>query len=200
MTLPTLLVPLAFALTIPLSPGVRAVLESHSPDSLLAPLKRHEVVKGKAPEAGEAAFLLGQLHLARGEHRLAADAFSRAAARLDGARKAEARYWAGVSWLGVPDGAQARAVLDEVSGARKPEAQLGIAIAWEQQGRPDKAYETLYNLLRGDPGEAGPAALERIATLADQLHKPDVASRALSRLQRDYPGSFEAVGAFARAP
>jgi tetratricopeptide (TPR) repeat protein len=179
---------------------VRAVLESHSADSVLAPLKHHEVLKGRAPEAGETAFVLGQLHLARGEHRLAADAFSRAAARLDGARKAEARYWAGVAWLGVPDGAQARAVLEEVSGARKPEAQLGIAIAWDLQGRPDKAFDTLSNLLRGDPGEAGPAALERIATLADQLHKPDVASRALSRLQREYPGSFEAEGVFSRAP
>ena len=199
MALP-MMVSLAFALAIPLSPGVRAVLESHSADSLLAPLKHHEVVKGKAPEAGEAAFLLGQLHLARGEHRLAADAFSRAAARLDGARKAEARYWAGVAWLGVPDGAQARAVLEEVTGARKSEAQLGIGIAWELQRRPDKAFATLEALLRADPGEAGPAALERLAALADQLHKPDVTARALSRLQRDYPGSFEAGGVSSRAP
>jgi len=165
-------------------------------DTLVSSLKRLE--SGRPDQGGDAALLLGQLHFARGEYRLAADAFARAAARLDPARKPEARYWVGVSWLGLGDPNQARAALEEVADSDSPRralAQLGIAQAWELAGRPERARQTLETLLAGDPGEAGPAALVRLSVLADAAQQPDIARRARERLMREYPASFEAAGA-----
>src|SRR5688572_29225699 len=58
-------------------------------DSLVLPLRRFEADRARAGEAGEAALVLGHLHAARGEYRPAAEAFGRAAARLDPGRKPE---------------------------------------------------------------------------------------------------------------
>ena len=96
------------------SPALDSLLARHPADSLVAPLRRFESEHGHVSEGGEAALLLGQLHYARGEYRQAADAFARAAARLQPARKPEARYWAGLSWIALKDPQQARASLEEV--------------------------------------------------------------------------------------
>ena len=141
--------------------------------------------------------LLGDLHVARGEYRLAAGAFSRAAAGFDPARKGEALYRAGIAWLGVPDARRARSLLGEVGsgpGARRPEAALGIAFAWSLENQPDRALKLLTRLVANRPGEAGAAALEQLAALADRLGQPGVARSARERLQREYPRSFEAQG------
>ena len=176
-----------------LSPGAPV---SRVADSLVAALKRLE--SGRPDQGGNAALVLGQLHFARGEYRLAADAFARAAARLDPARKPEARYWVGLSWLGLGDPNQARAALEEVADSESPRrslARLGIAQAWELAGRPERARQTLEALLAGDPGEAGAPALARLAALADAAHQPEVSRSARERLMRDYPASNEAAGA-----
>ncbi len=173
-----------------------AVLASHPADSLVAPLRRFELEHLRASEGADAALVLGQLHFARGEYRQACDAYTRAAARLDPARKPEARYWAGLCWLAIKDAAQARAALEEVaqSSARlRPRALLGLAQAWELADRPDRALETLERLLAQDPGESGPAALERVIALAARLERPDLGRRAGERLRRDYPKSIEAA-------
>jgi tetratricopeptide (TPR) repeat protein len=192
---------LALGLVIATS-GVGALdsLLMHVPaDSVAAPLRRFESEHGRFREGAEAALALGRLHFARGEYRQAADAFARAAARLDPARKYEARYWAGLSWLGLREPAQARATLEEVARSdspRRDDAVLGVALAWEQSGRPDRALDVLQTLAgRDDLGEAGPAALERLIALGERQHRPDVAQRARVRLLRDYPASIEAARA-----
>jgi tetratricopeptide (TPR) repeat protein len=167
-----------------------------SADSLALRLARAESAASGARAAGEAALLLGRLHYARGEYRNAADAFARAAARLDPARKSEALYWAGMSWLGQGSPGVARAQFEEVAASdsrRRADALLGIASAWERESRPDKAIAALDQLLAGDPGEAGPAALARMAALADRLHRPADAARARARLLAAYPASMEAA-------
>ncbi len=189
-----------------LAPSARAqtladVLAHTPPDSLVVPLRRLEARSATAGAAGEAAFALGQLHYARGEYHQAADAFGRAAARWEPARKGEARYWAGLSWLGAADATQARAALEEVARsdpARRGLARLGVALAWELAARPDRALDELERLVNDRPGEAGPAALAHLEALATQLHHADQASRASERLMRDWPASFEAARARAR--
>jgi len=177
--------------------GLDQVLERWPADSLLAPLRRYEAQHRHGAEAAEAAQLLGDLHLARGEYRLAADAYARAAAGFDPARKDEALYREGIAWLGVPDPRRARAVLGEVgreSAARRAEAALGIAQAWIAERQPERALALLTRLVAQNPGEAGPAALEWIASLADRLGQPAQARAARARLGREYPRSFEALG------
>src|SRR5262249_37292322 len=151
-------------------------------------------------EAGEAALELGRLFYARSAYRPAADAFARAAARLDPARKSEALYWSGLSWLGLGAPNPARAALQEVvaSGPRRGAgARLALAAAWEREGRRDQASPALGHLLAPDPGEAGATALERLPGLADRLHRPADAARARARLVAAYPASIEATSAAA---
>lgn len=176
---------------------VRQVLESRPADSLVAPLGRLEAGRDGAG-AAEAALTLGLLHYARGEYRQAAASFARATPRLGPARRGEAHYWAGLAWLGAGEVGQARTAFEEAarSGSpRRPEAQLGVALCWDAAQRPERALETLQTLLAGEPGEAGPAALERVALLARRLDRPELARRACERLAKDYPRSIEAVRA-----
>jgi tetratricopeptide (TPR) repeat protein len=180
------------------SPALRALLQKVPADSLIGPLHRFEIEQGRGPEGGEAALLTGRLHYARGEYRQAADAFARAAARLDPSQKHEARYWAGMSWLALRDPNQTRAALEEVAQSdspRRTDAMLGIAMAWELAGRPERALEVLDRLLAGSPGEAGPGALEHLVALADRQHLPERARSAREQLMRDYPRSIEAARA-----
>src|SRR2546428_77397 len=111
------------------SPGLVRLLEQTPAESLLAPLRRYEHQQLRGTTAAEAAFVLGQLHLVRGEYRLAADAFSRAAAGFEPARKEEALHWAGIAWLGVPDPHRARGPPQVVErgggGSRAPRAWSG---------------------------------------------------------------------------
>lgn len=185
------------ALAAPPSPPTLAKVLAETPaDSLAAPLRRLEQQMGRSQEAGEVALALGEFHFARGEYRQAVETLGRAAARLDPARKSEARYWQGLAQLGLQQFTEARVTLEEVaraSLARRAEAQLGIAAAWEQAGRPDRAVETLEPLLESGAGEAAPAALERLAISAARLGRQNVARRAADRLRREYPGSVEAA-------
>ena len=176
---------------------IRQVLESCPADSLLSPLARLEAT-GRGDDAAEAALTLGRLHYARGEYRQAAAEFVRATQRSDPARRAEAHYWTGLAWLGAGELGQARTALEQAArndSPRRPEAQLGVALCWEAARQPERALETLQILLAGEPGEAGPAALEHVAALAAQLQRPELARRARERLAKDYPRSIEAVRA-----
>jgi len=179
------------------SPGLVRLLEQTPAESLLAPLRRYEHQQLRGTTAAEAAFVLGQLHLVRGEYRLAADAFSRAAAGFEPARKEEALYWAGIAWLGVPDPHRARGPLEVVErggGRRRAHAAFGIAAAWMLEDRPESAFRMLSRLVARRSSEMTPAALERLAAVARQLHAPEVARLANERLRREYPRSFEARG------
>jgi tetratricopeptide (TPR) repeat protein len=189
---------LALLVMVPVpAPTLRQLLEANPADSLVAPLLRFEDAH-HGSDAAEAAFTLGQLHYARGEYRQAADAFARAAARFAPARKGEARYWAGLAWLGCGEANQARAAFEEAARQvtpRPPEALLGVALCWELAQRPDRALETLQGLLVDDPGEAGPAALDHLAMLNERLGRPEPARRAREQLVREYPRSLEAARA-----
>jgi tetratricopeptide (TPR) repeat protein len=192
---PLVLILVAVLTAVPAAAQTLAqVLASTAPDSLVLPLRRLEGRGGA--EAGEAAYTLGQLHYARGEYRQAADAFARASARLEPARKGEARYWAGLAWLGAGDAAQARAILEEVArsdASHRALARLGIAFAWEQQQRPDQALDVLDRLVSEGAGEAGPAALAHLESVARRLGHEDQVKRARERLLREWPNSLEAA-------
>ncbi len=171
-----------------------------APDSMVIRLKRAETVAGPRA-AADAALSLGRLYYARGEYRPAADAFSRAAARLGPARKGEALYWTGMAWLGLNSPNAARAAFDEVVSAgdpRRNDALLGTADAWVSEDRFDKAFATLQQLISGDMGPAGPAALERMSVVAERLNRAADAERAKARLLSSYPGSMEALALVAR--
>jgi tetratricopeptide (TPR) repeat protein len=191
-----MLAPTAFSQTLP---GELGTLLAQTPaDSLPGPLRRFEAEHARSPEAAEAAMVLGRLHYARGEYRRAAETFARAAARLNPARKPEARYWAGLAWLALGDANQARAMLDDVaagSGPRRVDAMLAQVQAWDLAQRPERSAEALATLLSGDPGEVGPAALERAAALAERDGHEDRARQERERLLRDYPRSIEAAAA-----
>jgi tetratricopeptide (TPR) repeat protein len=149
-------------------------------------------------QAALAAMTLGQLHYARGEYRRAAEAFSRAAARLDPARKGEARLWAARSWLALGDGAQARAAFSELAEedtSWADPARFGEGLAFELEGHPERALDVLEALATRVHGEIAPAVLERTFTLADRLGRPAAAEAAHRRLLREFPLSVEAAHA-----
>lgn len=154
--------------------------------------------------AADAALALGQLHYARGEYRQAKDAFTRASARAAGApERGEARYWTGLSALALAEGPAAReafAAAAVEAPARRALAQLGTALAWDADRRPEKAYDVLRALVAGEPGEAGAAALERHAELSEQFHRSDEARQVRRRLAREYPESLEAARLAAAPP
>src|SRR5215831_3817779 len=110
----TLLAWLWAAASVPVSAPLQALLESRPADSLVAPLRKFELEHARGSEASEAAYVLGQLHFARGEYRQACDAFARAAASQDQGKQALARYWIGLSWLALKQPEQARGTLDQV--------------------------------------------------------------------------------------
>jgi len=178
--------------------GLRELLAGLPADSLPAALRRFEAARAGTPAATEATVALGQLYYARGEYRIAAQVFARAAARMEPARKPEARYWAGLSWLAQGEVNQARAALDEVvnaGGPRASDALLARAQVWDLAQRPERTRESLRALLAANAGEVGPAALERAAGLADEDGDVEEARRARERLLREYPRSIEAAGA-----
>ena len=183
----------------------RALPASLSADSSLVRLRAWEAAPPKGLAPADVALALGQLHYARGEYRQAREAFARAFAKAPEAGRGEARYWSGLAALALADGPAAREAFAEAasgSPGRRALAQLGTAQAWDLERRPEKALDALRALLAGDPGEAGAAALEREAALAEQFHRNDEAKRARQRLAREYPRSLEAarLGAAPAAP
>lgn len=174
-----------------------ATLSSVPADSLALPLRQLES-RSTGAEAARVAMMLGRLHLSRAEYREAADAFGRAAARLDPANKGEARYWAGIAWLGAGQPAQARSVLEEMTNAasawRGP-GLLALARSWELSRRPDRALETLELAAKEPEGAHTPRLLERYAALQDAAGHSVVAERARDRLLKEYPRSIEAAEA-----
>jgi tetratricopeptide (TPR) repeat protein len=175
-----------------------ALLHRTPADSLVGPLEHFENHAARTADGAEAAMTLGRLHYARGEYRRAAEAFSRAAARLEPARKSAARYWAAQSWLALGDANQARAGFEELSqneGPLRTDARLGLALAWEVAHRPERALEILEPLAREARGEIAPAVLERAIAVADHFQRADVASAARQRLFHEFPRSIEAARA-----
>lgn len=173
------------------------LLRRHPADSLAGPLRRFENATPSPREGARAAATLGHLFYARGEYRRAADAFTRAAARLEPAAKPETRYWAGLSWLALGESGRARAILEEVVEVESPraiDARLALAIAWEDAREPERALGILEPIARrAGASEAIPAVLEHTIALADRLHRRDLAALARERLLRDYPRSMEAA-------
>ena len=164
-------------------------------DSLGLALRRLEAAGPPAMSAA-AAFAEGQFHHARGEYRLAADAFGRAAARLQNLEHTEARYRQGLAWLGERDPGRARAAFEEVAMLSQPFralAQLGLARAYALGGDPVQEQTLLRRLLDRPAGEAEPAALARYAALCDRAHRPGEARAARERLVKRWPRSFEAA-------
>jgi tetratricopeptide (TPR) repeat protein len=173
----------------------RSLPPSLPADSMVASLRGLEI-RGPRALAASAAYGLGQLHHARGEYRLAAEAFGRAAARLSGQDRADARYRQGVAWLGAQEPGRARASFEEAassSQALRAFAQLGLAQAYALAGEPAREKTVLDRLIAGPAGEAEPAALERYAVLSDRLHREGDAQSARERLRRRWPRSFEAA-------
>lgn len=164
-------------------------------DSLVPSLKTLEA-RGSRAQSASAAYVLGQLHHARGEYRTAAEAFGRAAARLSGADRADARYRQGVAWLGAQEPGRARAAFEEVaagSRALRALAQLGLAQSYALSGEPAREKTVLDRLLESPAGEAEPAALARSIELSARLHRDSDAAAARERLRRRWPKSFEAA-------
>ena len=156
--------------------GLDTLLRTVPAGRLAASLAALEAAR---PEhAAEAASTAGALHFARGEYRAAIDAYARAAARLEPARKGEPRYWIGVSWLALGEPNQARAAFEEVArtdSPRRVDAMIGVADCWLALRHPDRAESWLDQALDAEPGERTPPALERTA--------------------RDWPRSIEAASA-----
>ena len=174
-----------------------SVLASAPGDSLAAPLRALES-RSAGPEAAEAAMALGRLHLTRAEYREAVAAFGRAAARLDPARKPEARYWLGIAWLGLGMATQARAALEEAVREPSPwraDALLALARTWEMSRRPERALEAIEAALREPPGACAPALIERHAALSEAAGRHEAAERTRERLLMEYPRSIEAAAA-----
>jgi len=167
-----------------------------TPADSLEPVLRALEARGPRLQVAAAAFALGQFHHARGEYRPAAEAFGRAAARLSGYDRAEARYRQGLALLGAGEAGRARAAFEEVSALSqplRPFAQLGLAQAFALSGEAAREYDVLRRLLDGPAGEAEPAALERYAQICDRLRRPAEAESARERLLRRWPRSFEAA-------
>ena len=197
LAVPLLLAPWLLAAPLPVSPGLAQVLAQTPADSLLGPLRRYELQHRHGAPAAEAALMLGHLHLIRGEYRLAADAFTRAAAGFELARKDEALYWGGIAWLGVPDRGRARALFDQVAfdnGARRDEATLGIALSLIEDNHPERALKFLGRLTGKRAAECTAGALGATAAAAGRTGDQGLAKRARERLLREYPRSLEAQG------
>lgn len=175
--------------------SLTALIRGAGPDSVAAALQGY-ASRHPGAEGNEALLVLGRYEYARGEYRPAAVAFARAGARLEPARKSEARYWAGLSWFALGDLERARGALEEVAragGLRRAEAQLALAQVWEAGGRSDRAVEELDALLAADPGEPGATALAMRYEIATAQHRDVEAQRAAERLLREYPKSMEAA-------
>jgi hypothetical protein len=171
-------------------------LPSRLPADSLGPALERLEAQGPVGIAAAAAYAQGEFHFARGEYRLAASAFGRAAARLQGLEHTEARYRQGLAWLGDRDPGHARAAFEEVAMLSQPYralAQLGVARAYALGGDPEQELNVLRRLLDRPAGEAEPAALARYAALCDRLHRTGESRAARERLAKRWPRSFEAA-------
>lgn len=189
------LLPLLATPAWPLEP-VWSHLPAGVPADSLAPVLQRLEARSSRPLAASAAYTLGQFHHARGEYRAAAEAFARAAVKLAGEERADARYGQGLALLGAQDAGRARAAFEDVatsSVSLRAQAQLGLAQAHALAGETARELDVLRRLLDGPAGEAEPAALERYAALCDRLKRPTDAAAARERLVRRWPRSFEAA-------
>jgi len=196
LTAVTCLALLAWAVPARAMEDVWSRLPRGLPADSLGPALRRLESAGPVGVAGAAAFAAGQFHHARGEYRLAADAFGRAAARLQNLEHTEARYRQGLAWLGERDPGRARAAFEEVAMLSQPYralAQLGLARAYALGGEPEQEQNVLRRLLDRPAGEAEPAALARYAALCDRAHRAGEARAARERLAKRWPRSFEAA-------
>ncbi|NOT34277.1 MAG: hypothetical protein HOP12_08930, partial [Candidatus Eisenbacteria bacterium] len=117
----------------PLPVDLAEALRSVPADSLPRVLAEMEGATS-GPAAAEIAMTLARLQYVRAEYPGAAQSFTRASARLDPARKTEARYWAGLSWLASGDATRAASILEEVG--RQPSPWRGPrSLRWVAPGR-----------------------------------------------------------------
>lgn len=164
-------------------------------DSIVRTLRRIEATSTR-PVAGAAAFELGGFHHVRGEYRAAAEAFGRAAARLQDYDHSLARYRQGLAWLGEGEAGRARAAFEEVAGNSRPlraEALQGWAQTHALLGETAAEMEVLRRLLAGSAGEVEPAALARWAVLCELAGNTTEAASARDRIRRRWPRSLEAA-------
>ena len=193
---PTLLVLTALAAPVHAVDDVWSRLPRGLPADSLGPELRRIEAAGPAGVSAAAAFAEGQFRYARGEYRLAAAAFGRAAARLQGPEHSEARYRQGLALLGERDPGHARAAFDEVAMLSQPYralALLGLARAHALAGQPEQELSVLRRILDRPAGEAEPAALARYAALCDRTRRTAEARAARERLAKRWPRSFEAA-------
>lgn len=163
-------------------------------EPLLARLSQAAQRGGTGADA--AAFELGQLRYARGEYVQAAEAYGRAASGRAGAGRGAAVYHRALAELAAGRATLAERSFAEASrldASHRALARLGGAFAMEAQGRFANAFDAYARLLSEESGEAGPAALERYASLATRLHREDAARTARENLRRRWPRSFEAA-------
>lgn len=176
--------------------SLATIVRSLPPDSMPGAVQAWVARHPSGPAGVEALLTLGHMEYARGAYRPAAAAFARAGARLEPARKPEARYWAGLSWFALGDLERARGALEEVAragGARSAGARLALAQVWEAAGRSDRAVEELDALLAGGAGELEATALAMLFEIAAGEHRELDADRAAQRLLREHPRSMEAA-------
>lgn len=132
---------------------------------------------------------------ARGEFAQALVAFERAAAAR-GVRRAEALYGAGSCRLALGETEAARAAFRESArggGEWRMLAEVGIGFAHEADGRDERAAEFFARARGVSAGEAGPAALERLAARAVRAGREAEARELRATLKQRYPKSFEAA-------
>ena len=186
-----------------LDAALRALPARTPPESLGRVLAGWEQRGTPGVRPGEAGYALGQFRYARGEFEPAAGAFLRAAARLGGEERTSARYGWALATFALGHAAAARAAFAEVAregGPFKSLGELGEAQCLVAQGETEPAFAALQKLLAGEPGEAGPPALEALAALADRTHRDLDAAEARRRLAREYPRSLEAARAAGAGP
>jgi tetratricopeptide (TPR) repeat protein len=192
--LPVVVLLTLFVAPLPDSLGLRV---REAPSDSTAAIFQSYIARHPGGDAGVAALLaLGQYEYARGEYRDAAAAFARAGARLEPARKGEARYWAALSWFALGDLERARGALEEVAragGVRRADAHLALAQVWEGMRRSDKALEELDALLATESGEIEATALAMLYEITTSQQRDADADRAAERLLRDHPKSMEAA-------
>ncbi|NOT34097.1 MAG: hypothetical protein HOP12_08000, partial [Candidatus Eisenbacteria bacterium] len=116
----------------------------------------------------------------------------------DPARKTEARYWAGLSWLASGDATRAASILEEVG--RQPSPWRGPALAalgsaWEISKHPERARQAFMAALEAPRASTAAFAAERAAAYEKDAGRTRASSKLREQVVRDFPRSVEATSA-----
>jgi len=158
-------------------------------------LRQMEALAGEWPDP-RAWFALARYRYLVGAYRAAAEDFQKAADRLSGERRYEARCWRGVSLLGAGEERAAisllREVAEEASGSPAgTRARFLAAQAEYGAGRPEAALRTVEPLLEGEHDYLLPSLLLSARALEQQGETGRARERYAALLDRS-PGSVEA--------